>query len=120
MLGGTLDAKDITAVITVVIVVGSLLYALGRMLGGSASQKDLFDLDRKFTNQLNDKAKESIQEHKIYATKSEVTRIENTMDSDIRELRDEMREGLKQITEQYNKMLGYMDGLVSQLTKKGS
>jgi hypothetical protein len=122
----TIETKDVIYIvalaISVMITLLTLFFRTGRESGEYATKGELADLAKEVRAAIAARANESQQEHRNYATKSEVTKIEAAMFDDIKELRGDLKAGITRIDRQYEKMLGYMDGLISQITgrKKGT
>lgn len=123
-----LNIKDL---ILLVISLGAIIYATGRMSAQFATKEEvsankdkhkeeLSALEKETRAILEKKFLESQQEHRTYATKSALTKIETAMFDDIKEMREEAREGFKKMDENHKDLLGHIFGLMKQLTGKGS
>ena len=92
-------------VIPYAITIGTIVYTSGKLSGSFATKDALAALDNKIHAVITAKERESINEHKSLATKSSLTKIEGAMFSDIKELRFEMGERMKQLQDQYQDVL---------------
>lgn len=98
--------------------IGGLVWALSSKLGKAATERDLYDLERKLTKLIEDQRYLSQQTHGSLATKQELEEVEKEMRQELKEFRVEVRESLTHLTTQHADLLKAISGLAHQITAR--
>lgn len=98
--------------------IGGLVWALSARLGKIATERDLYDLERKLTAKIEEQRHYSVQTHNDFASKEELAALERELRGDLKEFRAEMRDNLKQLANQHAELLTAVTNLAHQVTAR--
>lgn len=114
----TLTPTFFISLTVLLISIGGLVWALSARLGKAATERDLYDLERKLTAKIEDASRQSVQTHNSFATKGELQELEREIKGELKEFRGEVRDSLRTLSVQHTELLAAVTNLAHQVTAR--
>jgi gas vesicle protein len=93
------------AVIGLLLSVAAIIYAAGKLVASFATKEEVKVSVEALRTSITDRSKESVQEHKIFAHKSDLTKLEQDIKGDIQEMRDDFKERMERLDNKQDRMM---------------